>query len=704
LDNLVTLRLDESRAHDPFILQLIDRLGYKKIIMDFGMPRAGTSLASITAAPPPSRLSITDAKEAWMHFWSARWNLMELFEHLNSRSVAMVLPERSQANLKLLGFWLQRCVIEMATNSYFNNWQDTEWSLGLVFNIHRLPLDEHGQEQVLEGLNMVEQPFLQSYLWPLIAKITVITPPKMAQFGVGEGLVQRTSYWGVIEIKGDNRNLMTLVSNMHLHKTINSISQKDVLNWGSMKVDITHEEFQIKTKNPMEYPIIPTWRYLTLGFPVLQMMRDVDDMPQALETGFRLSLDFDAVHIPDVNALLKKVQLPPGVQVNPQHRRSYGNCGYDRLQAWDVTVQVASADEATTLAWETWKLFAHLQPVMGFLNMINWDRGHQFMLEFTKVRVLQHPLLSSKLSWILLVAPGRAMVVTQPKTYTKEALDDFVSLVKEVNSMEKKKVNEGGLLINKVVLSKKLASKEDIKEVADNDGRTYYDRYKENSQIRGHHEASSKSISIETHVEVLCECFNFHYTSQKDFLLKEVLEKVLKPFMVKKAVTEGVLAEEQEDALKFMACGSAKTSFKIICTSETLAHWLCCTVKDQSMQQEDSIATVSFRSPYHQPMQQDWAQHIKKLMITDITHSLPINQFDQEAQCADDRHNQAVQPEEAPPSGSQAAGSQAAGSIGASWVESLHSLHKSPGSQSGGHQDSASCAASHDSWEKTTNH
>ena len=89
-----------------------------------------------------------------------------------------------------------------------------------MFNIHRLPLDEHGQEQVLEGLNMVEQPFLQSYLWPLIAKIAVITPPKMAQFGVGEGLVQRTSYWGVMVIKGESNDLLTLVSNMNFHKTM----------------------------------------------------------------------------------------------------------------------------------------------------------------------------------------------------------------------------------------------------------------------------------------------------------------------------------------------------------------------------------------------------------------------------------------------------------------------------------------------------
>ncbi|MFM7983395.1 MAG: hypothetical protein ACKPKO_29135, partial [Candidatus Fonsibacter sp.] len=61
----------------------------------------------------------------------------------------------------------------------------------------------------------------------------------------------------MMEINGDNPDLFTLVSNMHYHNTINSISQKDVLNWGNMRADITNDEFTIKSNIPMNYPITP---------------------------------------------------------------------------------------------------------------------------------------------------------------------------------------------------------------------------------------------------------------------------------------------------------------------------------------------------------------------------------------------------------------------------------------------------------------
>jgi hypothetical protein len=207
--------VDECRAHDPFILQVIDKLGYKKIIADFGQPKAGSGLAAVTSPPPPSRVNISEAKVYWLDFWTAKVSLMELFDQLNTRSIAMVLPERHQGNLKLLGFWLQRNVVEMVTQTYFNNWQDTDWSLGLLFNIHRLPMDLDFKEQIFEGMNMVEQPFMQAHMWPLVYSVTMLAPPKVAQFGVGDYMVQRSSYWGLLEIKGDNHDLMTMVSNMH---------------------------------------------------------------------------------------------------------------------------------------------------------------------------------------------------------------------------------------------------------------------------------------------------------------------------------------------------------------------------------------------------------------------------------------------------------------------------------------------------------
>ena len=94
-DPLNQLWNDDCRAHDPFILQVIDRMGHKKIIADFGLPKPGTPLASLITTPPSSRLAIADAKTHWLNFWSAKISLMDLMEQLNTKSLAMVLPERN---------------------------------------------------------------------------------------------------------------------------------------------------------------------------------------------------------------------------------------------------------------------------------------------------------------------------------------------------------------------------------------------------------------------------------------------------------------------------------------------------------------------------------------------------------------------------------------------------------------------------------
>ncbi|MFM7977857.1 MAG: hypothetical protein ACKPKO_00955, partial [Candidatus Fonsibacter sp.] len=91
-----------------------------------------------------------------------------------------------------------------------------------------------------------------------------------------------------------------------------------------------------------------------------------------------------------------------------------------------------------------------------------------------------------------------------------------------------------------------------------------------------------------------------------------------------------------DDVFKFVGNVSGRLQFKLICKAEAVAHWLCCTVQDQSVMQEDCIANVSFRSPCHQPMQQYWANHMKKMLITDYSHNLPTNQFDTRAVDASD--------------------------------------------------------------------
>jgi hypothetical protein len=234
-----------------------------------------------------------------------------------------------------------------------------------------------------------------------------------------------------------------------------------------------------------------------------------------------------------------------------------------------------------------------------------------------------------------------AMVVTDPRIKNKEALDEFITMVRNVNTMEKKKVADGGLFINRVVLSRKLADQPDIKEAVQNDGRTYYDRYEEKEVGKKPTEWNTNALVIDNHLEVMCQCSNFHYTSHKDWMLNNVLNTTLKEYLTNRALKEMVITEEectQHNGEIFIFYGTSNmVMFKLVCITEKLEHWLRCTVKDQPMTQQDSIANITFKSPFHQPMGEDWADHMKRLCITDYPHQLPVNQPGQVAPCAVDR-------------------------------------------------------------------
>jgi hypothetical protein len=53
-----------------------------------------------------------------------------------------------------------------------------------------------------EGMGMVEQPFMRVPVWQFVHNITCSTPPKTAQSGAHDAMAQRSSYWGILEIKG----------------------------------------------------------------------------------------------------------------------------------------------------------------------------------------------------------------------------------------------------------------------------------------------------------------------------------------------------------------------------------------------------------------------------------------------------------------------------------------------------------------------
>jgi hypothetical protein len=202
-----------------------------------------------------------------------------------------------------------------------------------------------------------------------------------------------------------------------------------------------------------------------------------------------------------------------------------------------------------------------------------------------------------------------------------ESLTTFVKGIKEMNSLEKKKVNEGGLYINRVVLSKYLANITDVKPHLTADGRTFYDRHAEKMNQGGKDWTTNKAIVLETHTEVMAQLSNFHYLENKDYMLK-ILEGTIRTFLINKAKEQNVATDEHGDILHFFGTTNPNI-YKVICTHPTIAHRLCCTLKDQAVTQQDSIANISFKSSFHQPMAKDWEEHIKRLAICDYDPSLP---------------------------------------------------------------------------------
>ena len=73
---------------------------------------------------------------------------------------------------------------------------------GVGFNINSMPMSQNREEQIWEGMRMVEQPFMPVPFWLFVQNITIINPPDMAKCGLQESMVQRSSYWGTLEDKG----------------------------------------------------------------------------------------------------------------------------------------------------------------------------------------------------------------------------------------------------------------------------------------------------------------------------------------------------------------------------------------------------------------------------------------------------------------------------------------------------------------------
>ena len=73
----------------------------------------------------------------------------------------------------------------------------SKWTLGILFNVHGIPLDEHGNEQIQVGFNMAHgTEIVHQSTWKFIEEVHVLTPSKghFAQFLKANQFIPKSSY------------------------------------------------------------------------------------------------------------------------------------------------------------------------------------------------------------------------------------------------------------------------------------------------------------------------------------------------------------------------------------------------------------------------------------------------------------------------------------------------------------------------------
>ena len=144
-----------------------------------------------------------------------------------------------------------------------------------------------------------------------------------------------------------------------------------------MGMDLVHEELVYKShNNPMNNTLILTWKYNEIACPHLSFMMETRARPEAPELGFELPLDFQDEMVWYVKKARKRndMVLEEGEHMNTVSNKSCANCGYDRLQAWDVTVLRPNLEEAAEVAWQVWRYVLRLKAIHSLLRTLECGR------------------------------------------------------------------------------------------------------------------------------------------------------------------------------------------------------------------------------------------------------------------------------------------------------------------------------------------
>jgi hypothetical protein len=392
----------------------------------------------------------------------------------------------------------------------------------------------------------------------------------------------------------------------------------NTLQWGTLRENLDKLERDIHGKG---IPLMKTWRYIHSQFPATNLHKDTRMGLLEVSTGFRFNMDFKMDQRDIVKDMMTHITLSGKVAVNMNHRHSWGSFSQDKMVSWDITVNGKDLREACEEAELLWVNFSELNPLIGYVNMFNIDQVQSIILEVTHSEALRMLQFQGDLTWVLMVAPKLASISMKDSlTMDLQGLDDLVQIIQDHNKKFKgTKVKDGGFFVDRVVLGKPWL---DIPEVNSRTqaSRVFWDRFwkhdtREFGETGGTGTMANRDIKNDLEVLVTMAGFQ-HQAKNKEFYLA-FLQTTIGPYIMAKAPMEVTLMCK-EPALTWTTTG-APTVFKVTCSHQTMAKWLCVELVDMELKQEGNLGTISFKSTMHSQKKTDWSKLFQNLMITDVS-------------------------------------------------------------------------------------
>ena len=330
---------DKYRAHPNFLLNCAAlKHQYGALATDFDTMQNAQGLNDLSSHAPSQRLKLDESQDIWRRFFTGQTTIIQLFD--KSLTWLVACPEEGYYT-KLLARLIQENVFMMLAS------RNEDAKIGLLFNIHRLPMSATGEVNMDIAKNLIQNSFISAHMWALVNCCLLMVPPMLGQFGThGKTVkrIQRLSYYCIIEFSYNNKKAHQLVQNL-IMKRVFTMSEVEPFfhSWGVAKFD---PEYQLK-QDFMDEPRLPLWRYSQSGYPQFVIDCDVQQSVPLMNTqdnisfSHKISLDFHQDHLWYVLDWCAHNQIP-GFVVNTCSRKSIGAQSFEKMQALDGVITVTA--------------------------------------------------------------------------------------------------------------------------------------------------------------------------------------------------------------------------------------------------------------------------------------------------------------------------------------------------------------------------